>query len=222
MWHEVLMLVAITKYRLWKREKLVSLPHGINKQGMKRAILYLAFIVGSIFQAYAQQEIRSDSLPAMPDEDVPTADPLPAGVKSYGGFLLDMSLMQTGMPAPFLSKYTLVIPDASKDYSFMFRLDPNVSYTQGTSNRFSWGQNTFYSNNPFGLSTFDASDNLQMGSFRLNNGMRINTYGQYNKDGWRVPSHNALPWERNSFKGAFELKSANGNFGIRVEVQQRR
>ena len=32
----------------------------------------------------------------------------------------------------------------------------------------------------------------------------------------------ALPWEKNTFKGAFELKSANGAFGIRIEVQQGR
>ena len=32
----------------------------------------------------------------------------------------------------------------------------------------------------------------------------------------------AMPWEKNNFRGAFELKSANGNFGIRIEVQQGR
>ena len=31
-----------------------------------------------------------------------------------------------------------------------------------------------------------------------------------------------VPWEKNNFRGAFELKSANGNFGIRIEVQQGR
>lgn len=61
-----------------------------------------------------------------------------------------------------------------------------------------------------------------MGSFKLKNGMRINTYGEYNADGYRVPNRSALPWERNAFKGAFELKSANGSFGIRIEVQQGR
>ena len=50
--------------------------------------------------------------------------------------------------------------------------------------------------------------------------MRINTYGEYDKDGWKVPNRSALPWEKNNFKGAFEMKSANGAFGIRIEVQQ--
>ena len=52
--------------------------------------------------------------------------------------------------------------------------------------------------------------------------MRLNTYGDYNSQGYRMPNRSALPWERNNFRGAFELKSANGNFGIRVEVQQGR
>ena len=47
-------------------------------------------------------------------------------------------------------------------------------------------------------------------------------YGEYDKDGWKVPNPSALPWEKNNFKGAFELKSANGAFGIRIEVQQGR
>ena len=67
---------------------------------------------------------------------------------------------------------------------------------------------------------FRSPENLQMGSFRLKNGMRINTYGEYDKDGWKVPNHSALPWEKNNFKGAFEMKSSNGAFGIRIEVQQ--
>ena len=62
----------------------------------------------------------------------------------------------------------------------------------------------------------------EMGSFTLKNGMRIHTYGEYDKDGWKVPNPSALPWEKNNFKGAFELKSANGAFGIRIEVQQGR
>ena len=31
-----------------------------------------------------------------------------------------------------------------------------------------------------------------------------------------------VPWEKNNFNGAFEMKSENGNFGIRIEVQRGR
>ena len=40
--------------------------------------------------------------------------------------------------------------------------------------------------------------------------------------GNKVRNPSALPWERNNFNGAFEVKSENGNFGIRIEVQRGR
>ncbi len=157
----------------------------------------------------SQNEIPADSIRSM---DMPAT-------KDFDGFLLDMNLMK--MAAPQMPRLTLDIPDASKDYSFLFHMDPNVIYSQGYSHIFSLGNSTIYSMNPFGLTGFGSSpQNLQMGSFRLRNGMRINTYGEYDKDGRKVHNPSALPWERNNFKGAFELKSANGSFGIRIEVQQ--
>ena len=81
---------------------------------------------------------------------------------------------------------------------------------------------SFYSSGLYGFGGFGSTQNLQMGSFKLKNGMRLNTYGEYNANGYKVPNRSALPWEKNNFKGAFELKSANGAFGIRVEVQQGR
>lgn len=175
---------------------------------MKQIGLFILFCILAI-RVNAQNEIPADSVRSM---NMPE-------VKDFGGFLLDMDLMK--MAAPQMPDLTLDIPNASKDYSHLFRLDPNVTYSQGLSNMFSLGNSTFYSLNPFGLTGFGSSpQNLQMGSFRLKNGMRINTYGEYNQDGYRVPNPSALPWERNNFKGAFELKSANGSFGIRIEVQQ--
>ena len=177
---------------------------------MKYIGLIILFCLLS-FRVNAQNEVPADSVRSMN---------MPA-TKNFDGFLLDMNLMK--MAAPQMPKMTLDIPDASKDYSFLFRLDPNVTYSQGYSHLFNLGSSTIYSMNPFGLTGFGSSpQNLQMGSFRLKNGMRINTYGEYDKDGRKVPNPSALPWERNNFKGAFELKSANGSFGIRIEVQQGR
>jgi hypothetical protein len=48
--------------------------------------------------------------------------------------------------------------------------------------------------------------------------MRINLYGEYNADGHKVYNPSAFPWERNQLHSAFEMKSANGSFGIKVEV----
>lgn len=175
---------------------------------MKRIGLFFFFICFALYIS-AQNEVFSDSI---------RTNILPE-VKNYDGFLLDMNLMKSS--APKLPDFKIKIPDASKDYSFLFRPDPNVTYTQGLSNIFSPDQSTVYGVNPFGLTGFFSSpENLQMGSFKLKNGMRINTYGEYNSDGYKVYNPSALPWERNNFKGAFELKSANGSFGIRVEVQK--
>lgn len=175
---------------------------------MKRIGLFIFFFCFALYIS-AQNEVISDSI---------RTNALPE-VKNYDGFLLDMSLMKPS--AQKLPNFKLKIPDATKDYSFLFRSNPNVTYTQGLSNIFSPDQPTVYGVNPFGLTGFFSTpQNLQMGSFKLKNGMRLNTYGEYNADGYKVYNPSALPWERNNFKGAFELKSANGSFGIRVEVQK--
>lgn len=187
---------------------------------MKQVCLFIIALFAGSISLYAQSEAQGDSIRShvLPDGTPPEGALMPE-VKNYDGFLLDMSLLK--MEAPRLPEFTLEIPDASKDYSRMFRLNPNATYSQGLSNVFSLTNSTVYSMNPFGLSGFWSSpENLQMGSFRLKNGMRINTYGEYDKDGWKVPNHLALPWEKNNFKGAFEMKSSNGAFGIRIEVQQ--
>ena len=187
---------------------------------MKQVCLFIIALFAGSISLYAQSEAQGDSIRShvLPDGTPPEGALMPE-VKNYDGFLLDMSLLK--MEAPRLPEFTLEIPDASKDYSRMFRLNPNATYSQGLSNVFSLTNSTVYSMNPSGLSGFWSSpENLQMGSFRLKNGMRINTYGEYDKDGWKVPNHSALPWEKNNFKGAFEMKSSNGAFGIRIEVQQ--
>ena len=187
---------------------------------MKQVCLFIIALFAGSISLYAQSEAQGDSIRShvLPDGTPPEGALMPE-VKNYDGFLLDMSLLK--MEAPRLPEFTLEIPDASKDYSRMFRLNPNATYSQGLSIVFSLSNSTVYSMNPFGLSGFWSSpENLQMGSFRLKNGMRINTYGEYDKDGWKVPNHSALPWEKNNFKGAFEMKSSNGAFGIRIEVQQ--
>lgn len=174
--------------------------------------------------AFAQTEAAADTLRHTADDIPPTEEQLlPDGVKSYDGFLIDLnSLMK--LPAQDWEKpFQIVIPDASKDYNRIFRLNPDVTYSSGLNNMFSLSGSPYFSSNPFGLTGFGSTaDNLQMGSFRLKNGWRLNTYGQYDKDGRRVSNPSALPWQQNDFKGAFELKSQNGSFGIRIEVQKGR
>ena len=147
---------------------------------MKKLILFLSLIL-SVGFASAQSEIPSDSIRHAPSTNI----------KEFGGFLLDMGLMN------------VATPELPKFSSSSFSGFSGFGYGYG------WGLSS-------------SPQFMQMGSFKLKNGMRINTYGDYDKDGWRVPNRSAMPWERNNFRGAFELKSANGKFGIRIEVQQGR
>lgn len=174
---------------------------------MKKLILFLSLIL-SVGIASAQSELPSDSIRRAPASNV----------KEFGGFLLDMGLMNVAPPK--LPRIGLDMPDMNKDYNQIFRMNPDVTYSQGFTNVFSPSFSDFGYGYGWGLSS--SPQFMQMGSFKLKNGMRINTYGDYDKDGWKVPNRSALPWQKNNFRGAFELKSANGNFGIRIEVQQGR
>ena len=60
------------------------------------------------------------------------------------------------LSTPTLPKFTLEIPDASKDYSRIFQLNPNVTYSQGLSNIFSLSNSRYFSSNPFGLTASGA------------------------------------------------------------------
>ena len=132
---------------------------------MKRVCFFIIALLASIASLYAQSEVKGDSVRSLPDGTPPDGVFLPE-TKNYNGFLLDMSLMK--MEAPRLPEFTLEIPDASKDYSSIFRLNPDVTYSQGLSNVFSLTNSTVYSMNPFGLTGFWSSpENLQMGSFKL-------------------------------------------------------
>ena len=185
-------------------------------------LLLMAF-AGSYSTWLSAQEV-ADSLSRAADgvavEDMPLPDDgVPDGIlqlddtRSYGGFLIDMNLfkpMTTAVP-PLPGRVILASP--TPDYSRLFALPSSATYSQGN----------FYGLAPWGWSMGSATPtHLQMGQFKLNNGWSLNTYGQYNAQGYRVMNPSALPWERNNFHGAFELKSANGSFGIRVEVKQGR
>lgn len=108
---------------------------------MKYIGLIILFCLLS-FRVNAQNEVPADSVRSMN---------MPA-TKNFDGFLLDMNLMK--MAAPQMPKMTLDIPDASKDYSFLFRLDPNVTYSQGYSHLFSLGSSTIYMYEPFRTDRF--------------------------------------------------------------------
>ena len=153
----------------------------------------------------------------------------PEDVRSYGGFLIDMSLVRPeassgGLVAPlglpYLPSAALRMPLLSRNaseqslglpnYSRLFAL-PTTSATYGRTS----GTSSLWS------AWSPTEGDLHTAQFKLNNGWRLSTQGQYNADGYRRVAPSALPWERNNFHGAFELKSPNGAFGIKVEVRRR-
>ena len=161
---------------------------------MRKLILFLSLIL-SVGFASAQSEVPSDSIRRAPSSNI----------KEFGGFLLDMGLMNVAPPK--LPKFSLDVPDVSKDYNQIFRLNTDATYTQGFTDAFSSPFSGFGYGYGWGLSS--SPQFMQMSTFKL-------------KNGWKVPNRSAMPWEKNNFRGAFELKSSNGNFGIRIEVQQGR
>ena len=76
---------------------------------MKKLILFLSLIL-SVGFASAQSEIPSDSIRRAPSTNI----------KEFGGFLLDMGLMNVATPE--LPKFNLEMPNMTKDYN-------PVSYT---------------------------------------------------------------------------------------------
>ena len=91
---------------------------------MKKLILFLSLVL-SVGFASAQSEIPSDSIRRAPSTNI----------KEFGGFLLDMGLMNVATPE--LPKFNLEMPNMTKDYNQLFRLNTDVTYSQGFTDSFS-------------------------------------------------------------------------------------
>lgn len=143
-------------------------------------------------------------------------------VKDFGGFILDMGSMlnaESLVVSPMILPTLSYLPPYSETTPYQlnpdaFKLNPNITYMGGTN--ITSSRTPMYSLLYNGMGS--GMVNWQGASYKLNNGMRINLYGEYDADGRKVYNPSALPWERNNFNAAFEMKSANGNFGIKVEV----
>ena len=81
---------------------------------MRKLILFLSLIL-SVGFASAQSEVPSDSIRRAPSSNI----------KEFGGFLLDMGLMN--VTPPKLPKFSLDVPDVSKDYNQIFRLNTDAT-----------------------------------------------------------------------------------------------
>ena len=143
------------------------------------------------------------------------------GVKDFGGFILDMGTMlnsESLMVDMYLPPLSLIgLTGEASPYIIRteaFTLNSNIAYMSGTD--INQSRTSIMSLLYNGIGT--GMVNWQGTSYKLNNGMRINLYGEYDADGRKVYNPAAMPWQRNNFNAAFEVKSTNGNFGIKVEV----
>lgn len=183
---------------------------------MKRLFFILLFVSLSTI-AWTQNEL--------PNQPVLQADNGTSQVKQYGEYLLDMRLLKL-LPTD-LPHFISPVFNIDKDYSSLIHLKNDIRVTQvftdmfSHSNYISRGISYLGFSPLYNLYGFNSSpDYMQMGTIKLNNGMKLNVYGQYNIDGYKVKDPSLMPWQKNDFKGAFELKTANGSFGIRVEVNR--
>ena len=165
--------------------------------------VYLSILLFFLPFFLSAQELSQRELPA----NEPTA-----GIQQYGDFLLDMTLM--AIKPSLLSPTDFNLFELPVDYNQRIFTDQAASYGKST---LLLGPSSY----GFGSPLYSTGiESIYSSSFKLNDKLRLNTYGQYDASGRRRIEPSALPWERNDFKGAFELKSSSG-FGVRIEVQRK-
>lgn len=172
-------------------------------------------IVISLSLLWAASGVRAQSGQTDHADGLPKDIPMENYKTMAGGFLLDMGMKMVAPPplVPPQLGFDFRSLGSTKEYNKLFRFRPEATYSR------EHGTHVF-SRGMYGIGTLPPT--LQGTTFRLGNGMRISTYGEYDADGKKVRNPAALPWERNNFNGAFEMRSQDGNFGIRLEVQQGR
>ena len=145
--------------------------------------------------------------------------------KDFGGFILDMATMlnteSLALPAFFLPNMSQLMPllpddNALKINPEAWTLNKNVIPTVTSSLSFPTSGAFVY------LGSQSAPFQWQSTTYKLNNGMRFTTFGEYDADGRRVRNPQALPWQKQNFNAGFELKSEDGKFGIGIEVHRGR
>ena len=192
-------------------ERFVSLLHNHNDIPMKRIYIPLLMLLIAL-SAKAQTEnisIRSDGTQR----------------KDFGGFILDMGSMLNAesltLPMLFLPGMSQLMPLLPDDGEL--KINPNawtfnnkVIYTTTSSLNFS----------PHGALVYPGAHSLpfqwQSTTYKLNNGMRLTSYGEYEADGRRVMNPQAMPWQKQNFNAGFWLESSDGKFGIGIEVHRGR
>ena len=182
----------------------------------------------------AQNPIKNDSIAAKNSPEFIIPDDIDSrnlvkeleGVKeSEDGFLLDYNILfpkHMQLISPFTLHEMLPVYSVTNQNNPIYFQKETIYDKVDTHTIFGRDYSIYNSYGPSSLGWYNAPTSLQSATFHLSNGWKMITYGQYNADGYKVFDPGALPWQRNNFNGAFEMKSDNGKFGIRIEVRQGR
>lgn len=171
---------------------------------MKKLLAIMLFIAASVTFTQAQEQVE------LSFEEEPT------NAKSFDGYVLNLNNNFLEVPQWRLPKFEL-----------MPQFKPlNPQLYQMNMNGAKYGTSDFTYSSLNNLSYWGVHNGIDgpinSATFQLNNGLKISTYGDYDANGYRKKLPSAYPWKNNDFRGGFELKSNNGKFGIKVEVEQRR
>lgn len=173
---------------------------------MKKTFFILSLICLSILTGYAQERVE-----LIIDDHEETN-----GFKNHGGFILDINQDFLRVPQWELPKFELMPQFKNPDFIEALNLNQTTM---------TFGKQDFnYSGTRYSTWNMHQPVDGPMNSatFRVNSRMNMTTFGDYDANGNKRRMPTANPWDKDSFRGGFELKSNNGKFGIRMEVEQRR
>ncbi len=145
--------------------------------------------------------------------------------KDFGGFILDMGTMlnteSLTLPTFFLPNMSQLMPLLPDDNEL--KINPNA---WSFSNKVIYSVTSRLNFSPHGAlaypGTMSAPFQWQSATYKLNNGMRLTSYGEYDADGRKVLNPQAMPWQKQNFNAGVWLESSDGKFGIGIEVHRGR
>ena len=151
----------------------------------------------------AQSEIKNDSLTLSMGQN-----------KMFGDFILDGSLFT--MAVKQLPSFADLLKTAPSMDGLLQSINQPARWVFGKAS--ADGRPTLLYTNRMD-NFYSVNENIGVASYQITDKIRLNLSGQYNADGTKIRGNNLLPWDKNYFKGAMEMKF-NKNFGVRIEVQR--
>ncbi|GEM_PF-3610522 len=165
-----------------------------------RKLFVLFLVLFTTALGYAQSEVSNDSI-VLP----------PSTIRKYGDFMFDMGLMNMSTPA--LPKFNLLDTPFTPDYNKSLFPELRWTFGQEVSSSSVFGSGFYGPSLRWGESSY-----MQKATYRLNDNMKLNLYGEYDANGWRKKDPSTPFRNANDFRGAIEFKS--NNFGIKFEVRR--